>query len=164
MADGLGFAETTPGPTILVTQHVGFLAGWRAPEPFSAPVAAALAAVVTTWATFAPSFLWIFAGAPHMERLRANRRLAAALSAITAVVVGVMSYLAVWFGLHLLFGETGWMPLGALRLPTVVLTSFDPHHWRDVSAWRDRPSRALIILRGCARYHASARAAPMRAK
>lgn len=125
MADGLGFAETTPGPTILVTQHVGFLAGWRAPEPFSAPVAAGLAALITTWATFAPSFLWIFAGAPHMERLRANRRLAAALSAITAVVVGVMSYLAVWFGLHLLFGETGWMEMGALRLPTVVLASFD---------------------------------------
>jgi chromate transporter len=125
MADGLGFAETTPGPTILVTQHVGFLAGWRAPAPFSAPVAAVLAALITTWATFAPSFLWIFAGAPHMERLRANKRLAAALSAITAVVVGVMSYLAIWFGLHLLFGETGWMQMSALRFPTVVLSSFD---------------------------------------
>lgn len=126
MADGLGLAETTPGPTILVTQHVGFLAGWRAPEPFSAPLAAALAALVTTWATFAPSFLWIFAGAPHMEQLRANKRLAAALSAITAVVVGVMSYLAVWFALHLLFAQSGWYEMGAVRLPTVVLASFDP--------------------------------------
>jgi chromate transporter len=125
MADGLGLAETTPGPTILVTQHVGFLAGWRAPEPFSAPVAAALAALVTTWATFAPSFLWIFAGAPHMEQLRANKRLAAALSAITAVVVGVMSYLAVWFALHLLFAQSGWYEMGALRVPTVAWASFD---------------------------------------
>ncbi len=125
MADGLGLAETTPGPTILVTQHVGFLAAWRAPAPFSAPVAAALGALMTSWATFAPSFLWIFAGAPHMERLRSNKRLAAALSAITAVVVGVMSYLAAWFGLRLLFGESGWGASGLLRWPTVDLASFD---------------------------------------
>ncbi len=125
MADGLGLAETTPGPTILVTQHVGFLAAWRAPAPFSAPVAAVLGAVMTSWATFAPSFLWIFAGAPHMERLRANLRLTAALSAITAVVVGVMSYLAVWFGLHLLFADSGWGTMGALRWPTVEAASFD---------------------------------------
>ena len=125
MADGLGLAETTPGPTILVTQHVGFLAAWRDSAPFSPPVAAALGALMTTWATFAPSFLWIFAGAPHMEQLRANKRLAAALSAITAVVVGVMSYLAAWFGLHLLFGESGWGERGLLRWPTVDLASFD---------------------------------------
>jgi chromate transporter len=86
-------------------------------------VAAALGALMTTWATFAPSFLWIFAGAPHMEQLRANKRLAAALSAITAVVVGVMSYLAAWFGLHLLFGESGWGALGPLRWPTVATLS-----------------------------------------
>lgn len=125
MADGLGLAETTPGPTILVTQHVGFLAAWRAAAPFSPPVAAALGALMTTWVTFAPSFLWIFAGAPHMESLRSNRRLAAALAAITAVVVGVMSYLAVWFGLHLLFGETDWASWGLLRWPTLALSSFD---------------------------------------
>ena len=125
MADGLGLAETTPGPTILVTQHVGFLAAWRAPAPFSQPVAAALGALITTWCTFAPSFLWIFAGAPHMESLRSNRRLAAALAAITSVVVGVMSYLAVWFGLHLLFGESGWGVAGPLRWPTLVGSTFD---------------------------------------
>jgi chromate transporter len=125
MADGLGLAETTPGPTILVTQHVGFLAAWRAAAPFSPPVAAALGALMTSWVTFAPSFLWIFAGAPHMESLRANKRLGAALAAITAVVVGVMSYLAVWFGLHLLFADTGWSVWGALRWPQVSLASFD---------------------------------------
>ena len=125
MADGLGLAETTPGPTILVTQHVGFLAAWRASAPFSPPVAAALGALMTTWVTFAPSFLWIFAGAPHVEALRSNRRLAAALAGITAVVVGVMSYLAVWFGLHLLFAQTDWGYFGILRWPTIVLGSFD---------------------------------------
>ena len=125
MADGLGLAETTPGPTILVTQHVGFLAAWRAAAPFSQPVAAALGALMTAWVTFAPSFLWIFAGAPHMESLRANKRLGAALAAITAVVVGVMSYLAVWFGLHLLFGDSGWGSWGVLRWPVVSLASFD---------------------------------------
>ncbi len=125
MADGLGLAETTPGPTILVTQHVGFLAAWRDAAPFTPPLAAALGAIMTSWATFAPSFLWIFAGAPHMERLRANVRLSAALSAITAVVVGVMSYLAAWFGLHLLFGESAWEAIGVLRWPTVEIATFD---------------------------------------
>ncbi len=129
MADGLGLAETTPGPTILVTQHIGFLAAWRLPAPFSQPVAAALGAMMTVWATFAPSFLWIFAGAPHIERMRSNLRLTAALTAITAVVVGVMSYLAVWFGLHLLFAEAGWLQFGLLRLPVVNVATVD---WRAV--------------------------------
>ncbi len=125
MADGLGLAETTPGPTILVTQHVGFLAAWRAPAPFSPPVAAALGAAITIWATFAPSFLWIFAGAPHVEALRANTRLAAALQAITAVVVGVMSYLAVWFALNLLFAKSGWRDAGWLRWPVADFATVD---------------------------------------
>ena len=125
MADGLGLAETTPGPTILVTQHVGFLAAWRAPAPFAPPVAAALGAVLTVWATFAPSFLWIFAGAPHVETLRANVRLAAALQCITAVVVGVMSYLAAWFALNLLFAKSGWASAGFLRWPVADLGTID---------------------------------------
>ena len=125
MADGLGLAETTPGPTILVTQHVGFLAAWRAPAPFSQPVAAALGAMLTVWATFAPSFLWIFAGAPHVETLRSNIRLQAALQAITAVVVGVMSYLAAWFALNLLFGKSGWGSAGPLRWPVADLSTID---------------------------------------
>ncbi len=125
MADGLGLAETTPGPTILVTQHVGFLAAWRAPAPFTPPVAAALGAMLTVWATFAPSFLWIFAGAPHVEKLRANTRLAAALQCITACVVGVMSYLAAWFALNLLFAKSGWMNFGWLRFPLADFSTLD---------------------------------------
>ena len=125
MADGLGLAETTPGPTILVTQHVGFLAAWRAPAPFTPPVAAALGAILTVWATFAPSFLWIFAGAPHVETLRSNVRLTAALQCITAVVVGVMSYLAVWFALNLLFAKSGWGHAGFLRWPVADFATTD---------------------------------------
>lgn len=125
MADGLGLAETTPGPTILVTQHVGFLAAWRAPAPFSPPVAAALGALITVWATFAPSFLWIFAGAPHVEALRANIRLTAALQCITAVVVGVMAYLAAWFALNLLFAKSGWGHAGFLRWPQADFATVD---------------------------------------
>src|SRR5262245_33925121 len=97
MVDGLGLAETTPGPLILVSQFVGFLAANRAPAPFDPLVAAVLGATMTTWTIFAPSFLWIFAGAPFIEDLRRNRRLAGALAAITAAVVGVILNLAVWF-------------------------------------------------------------------
>ena len=103
MADGLGLAETTPGPLIMVTQFTGFLAGWRTPEPFTPLVAGMLAAGLTTWVTFAPCFLWIFALAPWMERLKSAPRLRAGLSAVTAAVVGVIASLALWFALHVLF-------------------------------------------------------------
>jgi chromate transporter len=103
MQDGLGLAETTPGPLILVTQFVGFLAAFRAADPGTALAAATLGAALTTWVTFLPCFLWIFAGAPYVERLRGHRPLAAALSAITAAVVGVIANLALWFGLNSLF-------------------------------------------------------------
>jgi chromate transporter len=114
MVDGLGLAETTPGPLILVTQFVGFLAAFREPLPFSAIAAGILGAAMTTWVTFVPSMLWIFAGAPFVEQLRANRRLSGALAAITAAVVGVILNLSVWFALHVLFGQveerhTGWL-------------------------------------------------------
>lgn len=114
MVDGLGLAETTPGPLILVTQFVGFLAAFRNAAPFSPVTAGVLGAAMTTWVTFAPSMLWIFAGAPFVERLRANRQLSGALAAITAAVVGVILNLSVWFALHVLFGkvtETYWGPL-----------------------------------------------------
>src|SRR3546814_12976213 len=88
MLDGLGMAETTPGPLIMVTQFVGFLAAFREATGLSPLVAATLGAILTTWVTFVPCFLWIFAGAPFVERLRGNRALAAALAAITAAVVG----------------------------------------------------------------------------
>jgi chromate transporter len=102
MLDGLGLAETTPGPLIMVLQFVGFLGGWKLHEPLSPLMMATLGACITTWVTFLPCFLWIFLGAPHIEQLRGNTKLTAALSAITAAVVGVVMNLAVWFGLHVL--------------------------------------------------------------
>lgn len=122
MADGLGLAETTPGPLIMVTQFVGFLAAWRSPAPFSPAVAGLLGAGLTTWVTFAPCFLWIFACAPWMERLQRIRALQAALAAITAAIVGVIAHLAGWFAIHVLFRQP---EAGAFGLPDP--TSLD---WR----------------------------------
>ncbi len=115
MVDGLGLAETTPGPLILVTQFVGFLAGFRDAAPFSPVVAGILAAAMTTWVTFTPSMLWVFVGAPFVEQLRANTRLSGALAAITAAVVGVILNLTVWFALHVLFGHVTERHAGWLR-------------------------------------------------
>ena len=103
MLDGLGLAETTPGPLIMVLQFVGFLGGWKFPEPFSPLLSATLGAAITTWTTFVPCFLWIFLGAPYIERLRGNTHWTAALSTITAAVVGVILNLAIWFGAHVLW-------------------------------------------------------------
>ncbi len=121
MVDGLGLAETTPGPLILVTQFVGFLAAYREAPPFSPIAAGILGAAMTTWVTFTPSMLWIFAGAPFIEPLRANRKLSGALAAITAAVVGVVLNLSVWFALHVLFGRVTEMHTGFLRY-----YAFDP--------------------------------------
>src|SRR3546814_16030352 len=101
MLDGLGLAETTPGPLILVGQFVGFLAGFRGAHGLDPFVGGVLGAALTVWVTFAPCFLWIFLGAPFIERLRGNKPLDAALSAITADVVGVGLNLGAWFALHL---------------------------------------------------------------
>jgi len=131
MLDGLGLAETTPGPLIMVTQFVGFLGGYRNPGMLDPMLAGTISAAVTTWMTFAPCFLWIFLGAPYIESLRSNRALARALSGITAAVVGVVLSLAIWFGLQVLFAVMADAavsgPLSsmiAMRLP--VLSSFDP--------------------------------------
>ncbi len=105
MADGLGLAETTPGPLILVLQFVGFLAAYREASGLNPLLAGALGALLTTWVTFAPCFLWIFLGAPYVEALRGHRAAASALAAITAAVVGVIANLALWFGLHVLFRD-----------------------------------------------------------
>jgi chromate transporter len=115
MLDGLGMAETTPGPLIQVVQFVGFLAAYRNPGELSPLAAGTLAAVLTTWVTYVPCFLFVFVGAPWIEALRGNVRLASALAAITAAVVGVILNLALWFGLHVLFAElrTVSTPLGA---------------------------------------------------
>ena len=115
MVDGLGLAETTPGPLILVTQFVGFLAAHGSPAPFTPIMAGIIAAALTTWVTFVPSMMWIFAGAPFIERLRSDRRLAGALAAITAAVVGVILNLSVWFALHVLFGKLAEQHIGWLR-------------------------------------------------
>ncbi len=105
MLDGLGMAETTPGPLIMVTQFVGFMGAFRAPGSMHPLLAGTLGGLLTTWVTFTPCFLWIFLGAPYIEALRSNRALSAALATITAAVVGVILNLAVWFALHVLFGE-----------------------------------------------------------
>ncbi|MFN7009379.1 MAG: chromate efflux transporter [Allorhizobium sp.] len=105
MLDGLALAETTPGPLVLVLSYVGFLAGFREAGALPALAGGLFGGLLAAWATFVPSFIWIFAGAPHVERLRGNRMITAALSAITAAVVGVILNLAVWFALHVLFGR-----------------------------------------------------------
>ena len=123
MMDGLGLAETTPGPLILVTEFVGYVAGYRA-GGVSMGIAGAL---VTLWVTFAPCFLWIFAGAPYIEQLTAQPRLKGALEAITAAVVGVILNLSIWFSLHVLFTELPSVQIGPVKLLTPVWGSLD---WR----------------------------------
>lgn len=127
MADGLGLAETTPGPLIMVTQFVGYLAAFRAPEPFSPLLAGLLGAGLTTWVTFAPCFLWIFTFAPWIERMENAPRLKGGLAALTASVVGVIANLTLWFMLHVLFARVGEVRAGPLRLYSPDWTSFD---WR----------------------------------
>ncbi len=125
MLDGLGMAETTPGPLIQVVQFVGFLAAFRAPGPLDPYVAAVLASVLVTWVTFTPSFLWIFLGAPHIERLRGDRALGGAFAAITAAVVGVILNLALWFALHVVFARLRPLDHWGLRIDVPVLSSVD---------------------------------------
>ncbi|MDD3799254.1 MAG: chromate efflux transporter [Novosphingobium sp.] len=127
MADGLGLAETTPGPLIMVTQFVGYLAAYRSPAPFTPFVAGLLGAGLTTWVTFAPCFLWIFAFAPWIDRLRQAKRLRGGLAALTAAVVGVIANLAVWFTLHVLFAQIAQSQVGPLRFYLPQVASFD---WR----------------------------------
>jgi chromate transporter len=115
MVDGLGLAETLPGPLIKVTQFVGFLGAYRDPGPLSALTSAVLGSALTTWVTFVPPMLLIFAGAPFIEPLRSNQRLSGALAAITAAVVGVILNLTVWFVLHVLFADVQEARAGPLR-------------------------------------------------
>jgi chromate transporter len=132
MLDGLGMAETTPGPLIMVTQFVGFMGAYRAPGLLNPLLAGTLGGLLTTWVTFVPCFLWIFLGAPFIEALRTNKALSAAMAAITAAVVGVILNLAVWFALHVLFGTlhqvegfgmTVDVPeLSSIKLPSLILT------------------------------------------
>ena len=127
MADGLGLAETTPGPLIMVTQFVGFLAAFRAPAPFTPLLAGVVGAVLTTWVTFAPCFLWIFTFAPWIARLEHARRLKGGLSALTAAIVGVIANLSLWFFIHVLFARVDEVQAGPLRLYRPDPASLD---WR----------------------------------
>lgn len=126
MLDGLGLAETTPGPLILVTQFVGFLAAWRHDEFVHPLLAGSLGAMLTTWVMFTPSFLWIFLLAPHVEKLRGNAAIAGALRGITAAVVGIIANLALWFALRLLFADQHQITAPGLDFSVPVITTVDP--------------------------------------
>ena len=123
MVRGLALAETTPGPLVMVVQFVAFVGAYRAPGPLDPWVAAVLAALLTTWVTFVPCFLFILLGAPYVERLRGNRALASALAGITAAVVGVIAHLGLYFALHTLFAATGVVEQGPLSLEVPLLDS-----------------------------------------
>ena len=143
MLDGLGMAETTPGPLIQVVQFVGFLAAYRQPGALTPWIAGTLAAVLTTWVTYVPCFLWIVLGAPYVERLRSSRVLRGALAAITAAIVGVVLNLTVWFSLHVLFGTVRDVAAGPLLL--------------QIPAWETVDAAAVAIAVAAAvatlRYH-----------
>ena len=154
MVTGLGLAESTPGPLIMVTQFVGFLAGYNFPGGLDPVVGGILGATVAVWATFAPCFLWIFVGAPYIERLRGNEPLGGALSAITAAVVGVIANLAVLFAIVTLFDEVSDGSLGFVTFPFPHWASID---WFAVAVaavafvgmWRWR-WKVLPVVAGCA--------------
>jgi chromate transporter len=126
MLDGLGMAETTPGPLIMVLQFVGFMAAYRDPGALSPMMAGTLGGLLATWVTFAPCFLWIFLGAPFIEVIRGNKALNGALSAITAAVVGVVLNLAIWFAIHTVFRETVPVRNLFLNFDAPMLASVDP--------------------------------------
>ena len=154
MLDGLGMAETTPGPLIMVTQFVGFMGAFREASGLSPLMAATLGGLLTTWVTFVPCFLWIFLGAPFIERLRDNAVLTAALTAITAAVVGVILNLAVWFGLHVVFDEVRTVTAYGLDLDvpvwsTVNLAAAALVLAALVAVFRFRLG-AVTVLAGCA--------------
>jgi len=132
MMDGLGLAETTPGPLILVTEFVGFIAGFRE----GGMALGITAALITLWVTFVPCFLWIFAGAPYIEWISAQPRLKGALSAITAAVVGVILNLSLWFALHVLFASVTATNVGPLSL------------W--IPEWATLDWRVVLLVVGCA--------------
>jgi chromate transporter len=137
MLDGLGMAETTPGPLIMVLQFVGFMAAFRAPGMLPPLLAGTLGGLLATWVTFAPCFLWIFLGAPFVETLRGNRALSAALAAITAAVVGVILNLAIWFAIHTMFRDV--KPVRALGI------SFDMPVLHSVNGWAVALSVAAML-------------------
>lgn len=125
MLNGLGMAETTPGPLIMVLQFVGFMAAFRSPGDLSPLLAGVLGGLLATWVTFAPCFLWIFLGAPYIEKVRANKKLSGALGAITAAVVGVILNLAIWFAIHTVFRKRVPLEGYGLSFDAPVIASVD---------------------------------------
>jgi chromate transporter len=161
MLDGLGMAETTPGPLIMVVQFVGFLAAYRQPGTLDPLLAGTLGAVLTSWVTFVPCFLWIFLGAPFLERLRGNQALSAALSGITAAVVGVILNLAIWFALHALFGTVRevrvlWAEMDVPVLASVNVAALLLTAGAIFAVFRMRMGM-LTVLGGCAAIGAGIR-------
>jgi chromate transporter len=126
MVRGLGLAETTPGPLIMVVQFVAFLGAFRAPGELNPWVAAVVGSLLTVWVTFVPCFLFIFVGAPYIEQLRANTGLASALRGVTAAVVGVIANLALYFAIHTLFTTSARFQTGPLNLELPEVGSFQP--------------------------------------
>lgn len=143
MVRGLALAETTPGPLIMVVQFVAFVGGYRNPGTLDPWVAALLAALLTTWVTFVPCFLWVLLGAPYVERLRSNDHLSAALTGITAAVVGVIANLGVYFALHTLFDVQRHVSAGPVSLDVPVLASADATAFAITAV-----ALAVIFLRG----------------
>ncbi|HEX4653253.1 MAG TPA: chromate efflux transporter [Candidatus Udaeobacter sp.] len=133
MLDGLGLAETTPGPLIMVLQFVGFVGAWNQPGNLTPLVAATFGALITTWVTFVPCFLWIFLGAPYIERLRGYKSLTAALSMVTAAVVGVILNLAIWFGLHVIFPQSGKLDWFAVVVCAVAFFGMLRWKWNIIA-------------------------------
>jgi chromate transporter len=151
MLDGLGLAETTPGPLILVVQFVGFLAGYQQSGDATL-LAGAIGAMLTVWVTFVPCFLWIFLGAPYVERLRANAALTDALAAITAAVVGVIANLALWFAIHVLFAEvsSNGLPVLATLQPLPLALTAAAMVMLLVLRWSVAVSLAVSVALGAA--------------
>jgi chromate transporter len=151
MVTGLGLAESTPGPLIMVTEFVGFVGAYQHPGDLDPVLAGVLGAAVATWATFAPCFLWIFLGAPFIEHLRGNLRLSSALGSITAAVVGVVLNLTVWFGIHTIFQRVREVDLLGGLVPVPVWGSVD---WfalliaaaTFVGLWRYRWNVVPVVL------------------
>lgn len=137
MLDGLGMAETTPGPLIMVLQFVGFMAAFRDPGTLPPLVAGTLGGLLATWVTFTPCFLWIFVGAPFIEVLRDNKALSGVLSAMTAAVVGVILNLAIWFAIHTIFARVRPVAWGPVQ--------FDAPVFQSVNVWALLLSVAAVI-------------------